>query len=75
MKDEELDLREIGGVVKPALLIIFCGFFRILLMGSRTELTLQSEGLGFTADTLPQYINAMFIILTNIAQNLYDRGS
>ena len=75
MKDEELDLREIGGVVKPALLIIFCGCFRILLMGSRTELTLQSEGLRFTADTLPPYINAMLIILTNIAQNLYDRGS
>ena len=39
------------------------------------ELTLHSEGLRFTADTLPPYINAMLIILTNIAQNLYDRGS
>lgn len=64
MKDDEVDLREIGGVVKGALLIIFCCCFRVLLMGLRAELTWQSEGLRFTADALPPCINAMLIIMS-----------
>jgi hypothetical protein len=64
MKDEEVDLRDVGGVVNRALLIIFCCCFGVLLMGLRAELTLQSEGPRFTADALPPCINAMLIIVT-----------
>lgn len=68
MKDEEVDLREVGGVVKRALLIIFCCCFGVLLMGLRADLTLQSEGPRFTADALPPCINAMLIIVTSVTQ-------
>ena len=60
MKEEEVDVREVGGVVKQALLIIVYCCFRIL-MRSRVELTLRSEGLRFTVDALPPYTKLKLI--------------